>query len=99
MIKEYLKKGKENAISRAQLCEITGLSDREVRGAIFEEREAGVLILSDSGARGYWLPGSVEELEAYAKQMEKRAKKIFIASRAARKELAKMREKASEENR
>ncbi len=92
MIQEYLKKGRANASSRAKLCELTGLSPRELRLEIAKEREAGALILSDSGTRGYYLPGSVEELESYVRQMETRAKKIFISSRAARQEIKRMKD-------
>lgn len=59
--------GKENAITRAELAWITGLSDRSLRAAIEQARNAGALILNDQDGHGYYTAGN-EDLEALARQ-------------------------------
>lgn len=86
---DYIPEGSEHAISRKNLCRITGLSDRLVRNLIEEARRETIIISNNDGS-GYWLfpehPTDKEKdlLNRYVKQQESRAKSIFYALRPAR---------------
>ena len=55
-IASLLRVGKENAISTKELVRLSGCkSVRDLQECIFQERCAGAIICSGSGA-GYWLP-------------------------------------------
>lgn len=88
-ITEYIPKGLENAISRKNLCKITGLNDRAMRERI-EEARRHTIIISNSDGSGYWIypdnPTDEEQahLQRYVKQQESRAKSIFYALYPAR---------------
>ena len=56
-IADLLGYGRESALSREELCAMTGLSDRNLRRLISFERAHGEPILSTSdGVPGYYLP-------------------------------------------
>ena len=86
---EYIPTGYKNAISRKNLCAITGLSDRIVRGLIEEARRETIIISNNDGS-GYWIypefPTEQEKelLKKFVKQQESRAKSIFYALYPAR---------------
>ena len=84
-IVDYIPKGKKNAVTRAQLRIVTGLSDRKIRNAISKARRRTV-ILNDQSGRGYYIPTEAELPEARRclKQEEKRAKSIFWSLKALR---------------
>lgn len=88
-IVEYIPEGFENAISRKELCRITGLNDRIVRKLI-EDARRNTIIISNNDGSGYWLfpedPTEEEQmlLRRYVKQQESRAKSIFYALYPAR---------------
>ena len=88
-IVDFIPEGYEKAISRKDLCCITGLSDRVVRSLIEEARRENIIISNNDGS-GYWLypehPTDTEKqlLQRYVKQQESRAKSIFYALRPAR---------------
>jgi hypothetical protein len=56
--------GKENAISRRKLLKkTTGLTDRQLRLAIYQLRNDGVLICSRGGfGGGYWMAKDLDDL-------------------------------------
>lgn len=79
--------GMENAVSTEDLLTMTGYkSARSLQSEIAEERKQGFIICSGSG-RGYWRPASREETERFIRNMESRAKMIFLACRSARQAL------------
>ena len=86
---EYIPKGFENAISRKNLCKITGLNDRVMRERIEEARRHTIIISNPDGS-GYWIypdnptDEEQEHLRRYVKQQESRAKSIFYALYPAR---------------
>ena len=88
-ITHFIPKGFENAISRKELCERTGLQDRVVRGLIEEARRETIIISNNDGS-GYWIypedPTEHEKdlLRKFVKQQESRAKSIFYALYPAR---------------
>jgi hypothetical protein len=78
-ILDYIPNGKDNAISRLRLCQMTGLSDREVRSYISNARLETV-ILNNSDGSGYYRPllTEKEEVRKYINQELKRMKSIAI---------------------
>lgn len=88
-IVDFIPEGSEKAISRRDLCRVTGLSDRVVRSLIEEARRETIIISNNDGS-GYWIypenPTETEKqlLNKYVKQQESRAKSIFYALRPAR---------------
>lgn len=88
----YIPAGCDNAISRKNLCNLTGLKDRVVRSLI-EEARRNTIIISNNDGSGYWqfpdkpTDEEVKLLEKYVNQQENRAKSIFYALRPARMKL------------
>lgn len=89
-ITDFIPEGFENAISRKELCRLTGLKDRDMRSMIEAARRETIIISSCDGS-GYWLfpndPTDQEKqlLQKYVQQQERRAKSIFYALKPARK--------------
>lgn len=90
-VEEYLLKGKSNAISRQELAELFGTSDRSIRLMIQERREHGIPILSSCDNTGYYLPADGEmgesECRKFIAQQRSRARMCFISARGAKKYL------------
>lgn len=88
-IVDYIPEGSERAISRKDLCRLTGLKDRNVRNLI-EEARRDTIIISNTDGSGYWIypenptPKEKEMLHKFVKQQESRAKSIFYSLRPAR---------------
>lgn len=89
-IVDLLLEGQDNAISRHDLCAMTGLPDRALRRKIAAERQAGALIISSSDTHrgGYYKPGSAEEIRRFACEMESRSRRCAAAAMEARRALA-----------
>ena len=58
-ILDYIPYGEENAISREDLKQITGLTDRQMRKKIEIARET-TPILNFQGGKGYFIPTETE---------------------------------------
>lgn len=82
MIYELLSWGQENALSRRDLADITGLTDREVRRTVARERKRGLPIVSDPERGGYYLPASPEDLARFIRSMRHRAVETMAAANA-----------------
>lgn len=83
---DLLPAGAAHAISRRALAALTGLSDRQLRCRIAQERKAGALILSTTeGGGGYYRSASADELRRYVRSMRSRSKETLAAVRAAEK--------------
>lgn len=88
MIRDLLARGRENRLTTAELCALTGLSRRELQSRIREERLSGTLILSTRGGDGgYFLPSNRAEIINFLRESEGEAKKIFAMLRTAREAL------------
>lgn len=91
-ISDYIPFGKDNAISRKRLSEITGLSDRKLREVIALERR-NTIIINLSNGQGYFQPinGLEDDLVVdYYKQENSRLKRIgwsLLATRRRVKEI------------
>lgn len=84
-IVKHIPFGKQNAITRMELANITNLTDREVRRLISEARTETV-ILSVYGGKGYFRPTQEEktEVEKWLRREHNRAVSTFKAMKAAR---------------
>ena len=75
--------GRENAVTRRQLCAITGLSDREVRRQISTLRagddDANYVIVSASCGRGYYRTDDLDRIEHFIREMRHRISSIVKA--------------------
>lgn len=87
MVHEQLKRGKENAMTKAELMELCGFTDtRALQLQIAKERADGAIICSTTaGQGGYFLPQDKEEVREFIKSMTSRARKTFNAIKSARK--------------
>lgn len=75
--------GKDNAVTREELCNELKMSDRKVREIISELRQTE-LIMYDSGRAGYWKPTNREEVKAFLSQNIKRIKSLHRSCKLAR---------------
>ena len=83
-IMSLLSVGKENAISTADLVQLTGCkSARELQERIAYERNHGAVICSGSG-RGYWKPKDRQEIQEFVRTMDARALNTLRAAKSAR---------------
>lgn len=66
MITDYLKQGKENAVSLECLARASGTSKRKVRDEINRINTAGEEIICNAGdGTGYYIAADLEEAKAY----------------------------------
>ena len=54
-ILDYIPTGQENAVTRAELCKRTGLTDRKMRDALHDAK-LKIPILNMQDGRGYFIP-------------------------------------------
>lgn len=73
---EFIPRGKENAITRAELVEKIGLDDRTVRELIHDKRTKGEFIISSTSGKGYYLPEKREEMERFINQQKSYIKNL-----------------------
>lgn len=85
-IKEFIPIGKDNSISSGELSDLLGISNRDVRRSIerYRENRHEYVIISSSHCKGYYRTKNKEEIEAFIKEMDNRAKKIFYNTKQAR---------------
>ncbi len=78
--------GEANALTRHELAELFGLSERELRAVIDRLRRSGAIICACG--KGYFRPAVRREVEAYIMREERQAanvpESIKAAKRAAR---------------
>lgn len=84
---DYIPYGKENAISRQQLCKISGLPDRLMRKAV--ERARYDYAILNIGGSGYFRPadGEIYLVERWMKQERSREKSVRDSTRGAERAL------------
>ncbi len=87
-ILDYIPVGHKNAVTRQQLCIMTGISDRKVRNMIAETRRATPILNLQNG-KGYFLPNENDlidrmALRKFVNQEEHRLKSIGWSLKAAR---------------
>lgn len=74
---EHIKEGRENAITRRELQQLTGYPDRIIRKEIQKAKGLGAVIINEGN--GYYKPciGEVEYLRGYIRSEEHKAKSIL----------------------
>lgn len=80
-------RGRENATTRAALCERMGLSDRKVRELIEQARRWGYIIINEQDGRGYYLSVDPDDMERQYRQDTNRALAILSRRKNLRREL------------
>ena len=95
--RESIPIGRENAVTRRQLCELTGMNDRMVRHQISklrtEKSEDDMVIVSISRNRGYYRTNNPEEIAHFIAEMRKRIRATRYAIKTAETALAHIRAK------
>lgn len=91
-IREHIPIGRENAITRAELMALWGMSDRDVRETIATMRsrptdDPYAIISSSSSPPGYWRSDAFAELERYVRETGARARNTLKAASDARRVL------------
>lgn len=84
LTREIIPIGRENAISRGELAELLGMSDRDVRDVVARLRRQGgndpyVICSSSHNPPGYWRTNSDVEIMAYWAETHSRAKNTLAA--------------------
>ncbi len=79
---DLLSEGEENAITTGQICNITGLTKREVTLYINALRRNGEVICSSD--KGYFCPSCLCEVERFYRQMTSRQREIEKAKQSAK---------------
>ncbi len=82
MITDFLKTGRDNALTRAQLVNRTGLCDRTVREHIEIARSKGAPIISSAHGKGYYLAESDEDIALVQREYISRGKKMLKTATA-----------------
>ena len=75
-IETYIPFGRENAITRKELCSLTKLSDRKLREQIEQARREGHIINNQDG-RGYYRTNDPDEIACQYRQQRRRALSIL----------------------
>ena len=70
--------GKENAISKDELCMLTGYSERLVRRTIHKLRDKGEFIMSNSHHTGYWLTDDMDEVKVFFAECDSRRNELAM---------------------
>jgi hypothetical protein len=95
--REFIPIGKENAISRRDLCRMAGMNDREVRREIarlrVEDDGSDMVIVSASRGRGYYRTDCVEDIVGFIAEMTARISSIVEAIKHAKAVVERLRKK------
>lgn len=86
-IVNFIPFGKENAIPRWKLANITNLTDRMMRREIAAARRNGEIIINDQDGRGYYRDNTPETLKRQYKQNKHRAMSILVQQKHIRQQL------------
>ena len=84
---DYIPHGKDNAITRAELCSITNLQDRPVRELIETARRNGTIILNDQDGKGYYISDNLSDIKRQYHQNNSRAMSILVQQKFLRRKL------------
>lgn len=84
-VKSLLSFGQESGLHASEIQAVTGLTPRDQRHAVQWMREHGDIVIGDS--YGYYLPGSISEIEAWVRRIEAVIKTLQRAVASAKKYL------------
>ncbi len=87
---DLIPEGQENAVTKEQLTQITGMSDRVLRAVVAKERRRGKIILTDcGGTKGYYKPTNSGDVLRFIRSMRKRARETAAIADAVEQALMK----------
>lgn len=86
-ITDYIPTGRENAVTRTHLREVTGFTDRKVREEIEQARRNGAIIINAQDGAGYYQSEDIKDIAKQYKQNERRALSILAQQKHLRKRL------------
>lgn len=86
-IVDYIPVGRENAVTRRQLCELTGMRDRALRNAIEDARQNGEIIINAQDGRGYYRSEEPKDLAGQYVRNRNRAMAILVQQKYIRRKL------------
>ncbi len=86
-ITDFIPTGRENAVTRVHLREVTGLPDRKVREEIEQARRKGAIIINAQDGAGYYQSEDIKDIARQYKQNERRALLILAQQKHLRKRL------------
>lgn len=82
-ISDFLSKGKENAVTAKELCNILDIKERDLTQAIERERRQGQPICASCGkVPGYFLAANKAEMQEYCDSLYRRAGEIHKTRKA-----------------
>lgn len=87
-IVDLIPTGKDNAITRGQLCSLTGLSDRAVRKLIEIARIEGAIIINAQDGKGYYISDNPVDIRRQMCTNKSRAMSILKQQKYLRRRLA-----------
>lgn len=91
MICEILAEGAENAKTGKEICDLLGITMRDLTIAVNKERAAGAPICaSTSNKPGYFLAANQYEMMAFCRSLEHRAGEIHKTRKACIKTIRKL---------
>jgi hypothetical protein len=94
-IVDFIPRGRENAIRRADLVARLNLPDRKVREMIEAARKDGALILNDQTGAGYYVSDDIGELKRQLKRNDNRAMSVLVQNVHLRRKIEELEIKAS----
>jgi DNA-binding transcriptional regulator LsrR (DeoR family) len=86
-ILDYIGFGKDNAVTRDQLCARTNLSDRVVRKLIEIARIEGAVIINEQDGAGYYISEDPKDIRRQMVTNHNRAMSILRQQRLLRRKL------------
>lgn len=89
---DHIGIGRENAVTRSELCRKLRLSDRAVRKLIEDARREGALIVNDSSGAGYYITEDLGELNKQYRTNQNRAMSILVQQKHLRRKIKELEE-------
>lgn len=86
-IADLIPVGKENAVTREQLCQLTGLGDRANRKLIEIARIEGAIIINQSDGKGYYVSEDEADIRRQINTNHHRAMSILRQQKLLRQKL------------
>lgn len=83
----YIPQGRAAAVTREQLCRLTGWNDRRVRREIKELVKAGYPVISFSDGAGYWYSNDLDEIARFLREADSRSRTEYLTTEKLRRML------------
>ena len=94
-IVDFIPRGRENAVTRAELVARLNLPDRTIRNMIEAARKNGALILNDQTGAGYYISEDLGELKRQLRRNDNRAMSVLVQNVHLRRKIEELEIKAS----